>query len=105
VDGQAANSAHGERISKGETSPQEAARKHGLMVAEVEEGRERFLAAAENVVLPRDQATRETSFRYCGKGRRRLTAQSWNTSTSAAKLPCNRELLRPSPNESCDEGP
>jgi hypothetical protein len=30
-------------IIKGETSPQEAARKHGLTVAEVEEWRERFL--------------------------------------------------------------
>ena len=44
-------------IIKGETSPQEAARKHGLTVAEVEEWRERFLAAAENALRsrPRDE--------------------------------------------------
>ena len=44
-------------IIKGETSQQEAARKHGLTVAEVEEWRERFLAAAENALRshPRDE--------------------------------------------------
>jgi transposase-like protein len=44
-------------IIKGETSPQEAARKHGLTVAEVEEWRELFLAAAENALRshPRDE--------------------------------------------------
>jgi hypothetical protein len=44
-------------IIKGETSPQEAARKHGLTEAEVEEWKERFLAAAENALRsrPRDE--------------------------------------------------
>ena len=55
---------------KGETSVQQAARKHGPTVAEVEDWQERFLLAAENglrvrpkdeeeeaVVLPRNQAT------------------------------------------------
>src|SRR5208283_951246 len=43
-------------IIKGETSPQEAARTHGLTVAEVEEWKERFLAGAENALRshPRD---------------------------------------------------
>jgi len=35
-------------ILKGETSVQQAARKHGLTVAEVEDWQERFLLAAEN---------------------------------------------------------
>jgi transposase-like protein len=35
-------------LLKGETSVVEAARKHGLTVAEVEEWQERFLLAAEN---------------------------------------------------------
>jgi transposase-like protein len=35
-------------LLKGETSVAEAARKHGLTVAEVEEWQERFLLAAEN---------------------------------------------------------
>ncbi len=35
-------------IRRGETSVAEAARQHGLTVAEVEEWRERFLASAEN---------------------------------------------------------
>lgn len=35
-------------ILKGETSAAEAARKHGLTVADVEDWRDRFLAGAEN---------------------------------------------------------
>ncbi len=35
-------------ILKGETSVVEAARKHGLTVAEVEHWKERFMLAAEN---------------------------------------------------------
>ena len=44
-------------IIKGETSVQEAARKHGLTVAEVEDWREKFLLAAENALRtkPRDE--------------------------------------------------
>ncbi len=44
-------------ILKGETSVAEAARKHGLKVAEVEEWQERFLLAAENGLRarPRDE--------------------------------------------------
>ena len=49
-------------IIKGETSPQEAARKHGLTVAEVEEWRERFLAAQRML----SALTRETK-RASGK--------------------------------------
>jgi transposase-like protein len=40
-------------ILKGETSVQEAARKHGLTVAEIEDWRERFLLAAENALRSR----------------------------------------------------
>jgi transposase-like protein len=43
-------------ILKGETSVQEAARKHDLTVAEIEEWKERFFAGAENALRskPRD---------------------------------------------------
>jgi transposase-like protein len=43
-------------ILKGDTSVQEAARKHGLTVAEVEEWKEKFLFGAENALRskPRD---------------------------------------------------
>ena len=41
------------RILKGETSVVEAARKHGLPVAEVEDWRERFLLGAENTLHAR----------------------------------------------------
>jgi transposase-like protein len=41
------------QILQGETSAQEAARKHGLTVAEVEDWKERFLAAAENALRSR----------------------------------------------------
>lgn len=40
-------------ILKGETTAQEAARKHDLTVAEVEEWKETFLAAAENALRSR----------------------------------------------------
>jgi transposase-like protein len=41
------------QVLKGETSAQEAARKHGLTVAEVEDWKERFLAGAENALRSR----------------------------------------------------
>ena len=37
-------------VLRGETSSQEAARQHGLTVAEVEEWKERFLSGAENAL-------------------------------------------------------
>jgi|TARA_Y100000294_G_scaffold103542_1_gene96141 transposase-like protein len=40
-------------ILKGETSAQEAARKHGLTVAEVEDWKDRFLMGAENALRSR----------------------------------------------------
>jgi transposase-like protein len=40
-------------IIKGETSAQEAARKHGLTVAEVEDWKDRFLDGAENALRAR----------------------------------------------------
>src|SRR5215470_987310 len=40
-------------IVRGETSVAEAARKHGLTVAEIEDWQERFLAAAENALRAR----------------------------------------------------
>ena len=44
-------------ILKGETSAAEAARKHGLTVAEVEDWRDRFLLGAENALRnrPKDE--------------------------------------------------
>jgi transposase-like protein len=44
-------------ILKGDTTPQEAARKHGLTVAEVESWRDKFLSGAENALRtrPRDE--------------------------------------------------
>ena len=40
-------------ILKGEISAQDAARKHGLTVAEVEDWRDRFLPGAENALRAR----------------------------------------------------
>ena len=44
-------------LLKGETTPQEVARKHDLTVAEVEEWKEKFLGAGENALRsrPRDE--------------------------------------------------
>ena len=50
------------RELKGDTSIQEAARKHGLKVAEIEEWKGRYLLAAENALRSRprdDEALRE----------------------------------------------
>ena len=49
-------------IIKGETSIKEAARQHGITVAEIEEWKERFLSAAENALRSRpkdEEALRE----------------------------------------------
>jgi transposase-like protein len=49
-------------LLKGETTAAEAARRHGLKIAEVEEWRERFLLGAENALRARpkeDEALRE----------------------------------------------
>jgi transposase-like protein len=49
-------------LLKGETTVAEAARRHGLKVAEVEEWRERFLLGAENALRARpkeDEVLRE----------------------------------------------
>ena len=45
-------------ILKGETSSAEAARKHGLTIAQVEDWKEKFLAGAENSLRsrPRNEA-------------------------------------------------
>jgi transposase-like protein len=53
-------------ILKGETSVQEAARKHGLTVAEIEDWRERFFMAAENALRARpkdDEALKDEQIR------------------------------------------
>jgi transposase-like protein len=41
------------QIVKGETSAQEAARKHGLTLAEAEDWKEKFLSGAENALRSR----------------------------------------------------
>lgn len=49
-------------ILRGDTSSQEAARKHGLTVAEIEEWKERFLTGAENALKSKpldEEALRE----------------------------------------------
>ena len=49
-------------IIKGETSIQEAARQHGLTVAEIEDWKERFFIGVENALRARpkdDEALRE----------------------------------------------
>jgi transposase-like protein len=48
-------------LPKGETSIQEAARIHGITIAELEDWKERFLLAAENA--PRSQQKDEEALR------------------------------------------
>lgn len=51
-------------IIKGETTAQEAARKHGLTVAEVESWRDKFLSGAENALRtrPRDEDNQQAEY-------------------------------------------
>ena len=51
-------------ILKGETTAREAARKHGLTVAEVESWRDKFLAGAENSLRsrPRDEEGQQAEY-------------------------------------------
>ena len=44
-------------VLRGETTAAEAARRHGVKVAEVEEWRERFLLGAENALRAAERAT------------------------------------------------
>jgi transposase-like protein len=69
-------------IIRGETSVQEAARRHGLTVAEVEDWREKFLAAAENALRsrPKDDEALKTSR---SRGSSRRSGSSSSTSTSS----------------------
>ena len=50
-------------LLKGETTAVEAARRHGLKVAEVEEWRERFLLGAENALRARPKGGRSVARR------------------------------------------
>jgi hypothetical protein len=65
-------------IIKGETSPQEAARKHGLTVAEVEESKERFLAGAE-----------WRTSAHCGRGIQQLDSLERPHSSLGAEISTN----------------
>jgi len=51
-------------ILKGETTAQEAARRHGLTVADVESWRDKFLAGAENALRsrPRDEEGQQAEY-------------------------------------------
>lgn len=68
-------------ILKGETSVAEAARTHGLTVAEVEDWREKFLLGAENALRsrPRDEEASRTS--RSKSSNRRSAIWSWTTTS------------------------
>lgn len=59
-------------ILRGETSVQEAARRHGLTVAEVESWREKFLAAAENALKTRPKDEEGLKDQQVGKLERKV---------------------------------
>jgi len=53
-------------ILRGDTSPAEASRKHGLTVAEIEEWKDRFLSGAENALRSKpldDEALKEAEIK------------------------------------------
>lgn len=72
-------------ILKGETSAAEAARKHGLTVAQVEEWRERFLLSVENVLRSRprdDEALKDEQIK-----RLKQTVGEWCSTWSSSRRP------------------
>jgi hypothetical protein len=86
-------------ILRGDTSSQEAARKHGLTVAEIEEWKERFLAGAENaLVAPPAQeggiGKRPRPFRGIGRGR--VSCSSPGIGEGASHLRVSAALGTPS---------
>jgi len=72
-------------VLRGETTAAEAARRHGLKVAEVEEWRERFLLGAENALRARPKE--EEALREDGAARAQtpLARRPWNVQLSGAK--------------------
>jgi transposase-like protein len=75
-------------ILKGETSPQEAARKHGLTVSEVEEWRDKFLLGAENALRSRPKDEEALQKEYITKLERKVGQQ-------ALELDVLKEAYRP----------
>jgi len=68
-------------ILRGETSTQEAARKHGLTVGEIEDWQERFLAAAENALRSRPKDKDEEALK--DEQLRKSRCGSWARSAGA----------------------
>jgi transposase-like protein len=75
-------------ILKGETSPQEAARKHALTVAQIEQWRDKFLQGAENALRskPRDEDGEQAQ--YIRRLERKIGQQ-------ALDLDIMKEAIRP----------
>lgn len=71
-------------ILKGETSVAEAARQHGLTVAEVEEWREKFLLGAENAMRTR-RGTKRRSRRRSSRRSNRRSASFCSTTISCGR--------------------
>jgi transposase-like protein len=85
-------------LLKGETTVAEAARRHGLKVAEVEEWRDRFLLGAENALRARprkDEALREEEINRFKRKVGELTMDLEILQTAAR--------LRPTPPGTSDE--
>ena len=71
-------------ILKGETSVAEAARKHGLTVAEIEDWQERLVLGAENALRTRPKDDEALKDEQIKKLQRKIGELSW-TSTSCGR--------------------
>jgi transposase-like protein len=71
-------------ILKGETSVAEAARRHGLTVAEIEDWQERLVLGAENALRTRPKTTRRSRTSRLRSCSGRSASSSW-TSTSCGR--------------------
>ena len=64
-------------ILKGETSVQQAARKHGLTVAEIEDWQERFLLGAENGLRARPKDEEALKDEHIKKLKQKIDFTTW----------------------------
>jgi hypothetical protein len=93
-------------IVRGETSVAEAARKHGLTVAEIDDWQQRFAAGPENILRarPKDEEAlpctsggrrRGRAFKAAGAVRRGATSAGRWISPTSTVAPTAGRILRP----------
>ncbi len=95
-------------ILRGDTTAAEAARKHGLTVAEVEDWKERFLSGAENALRSKpldEEALKDAEIKRLKQkvGELVMDMDILKEGVHASVNPAKPYLPHPSPRQTCDE--